>query len=89
MTIYELIQGFQEAAELHPDGEDAEVLIATQPNYPLQSHIAGVALYDLHEDDDKPDEPVAADAKVQVYIAEGAQVYDEPYAARAVWEAVL
>lgn len=51
--------------------DDAEVRLATQPSYPMQSHI----------DDD------VRIVKGIVYLRESSQVYDAPYAPGAVYGA--
>lgn len=74
---------------------DAEVRVATQPTYPLQSHLRGVAGSDdlsgetqcerhEHYNCDDPEcvgEPI-------VWLVEGSQHSDSPYAPRALWDVV-
>ena len=69
MTVNEMIERLQELA----DGGmgDSELRLATQPNWPLQSHVGGIAAQEPEEDDTEPG---------VVYICEGSQVYDTPYA---------
>ena len=62
---------------------DAEVLLAHQPGWPLQFHVAGVAEWDGTEGE--VDEPVAGDEPV-VYIAEGSHPDDSPYCSREIWD---
>ena len=86
MTVDELIERLEEIS----DGEglgDAEVLIAVQPTWPLQSTVRGVALStqlpgDTEDDveDDQDDEPAV------VWLVEGAQC-ERPYASGGVFEA--
>ena len=63
--------------------EDAEVRLATQPSYPLQAHIKGVADSTMLED---YDEEEGSDSLV-VWILEGSQPRDTPYASRELWDA--
>lgn len=67
MTVGELI-GLLEAQD-----EDAEVRVATQPHYPLESKCDGIT-------------PVEDDGKPVVYIVEGSQL---GYAPRSVWDEVI
>lgn len=98
MTVNELKE-LLEALEQEGLG-DAEVRVATQPNYPLQSHLSGVASSRMLDEyrkgetecdehgwyncdecfDAKPTEPM-------VWLCEGGQVYDDPYAPRDLWAA--
>jgi len=85
MTVDELIERLEEIS----DGEglgDAEVLIAVQPTWPLQSTVRGVAIStqlpgDADDDveDDQDDEPAV------VWLVEGAQC-EHPYAPGGVFE---
>jgi hypothetical protein len=86
MNVTELIERL---AELDPG---AEVMLATQPSWPLQSRLAGVASSaDLAMDlecaghgDYSCDECAGQDEPV-VYLVEG-DAADQPYAPRAAWE---
>ena len=70
-TVDRLIERLTEVSE---EGKgEWEVRIAMQPNYPLQSHLKGVA----HCEEELPD---------VVFLAESSQVYDTPYAPRWVWD---
>lgn len=53
MTIGELIERLTELAETY--GDDVEVRMATQPHYPLQSTIAGLAVEAALTDQDRED----------------------------------
>lgn len=73
--------------------EDAEVRLATQPSWPLQYQIAGVASLEEVVMGDQCDEhgnwhcdECAENAPAVVYIAEGNGFGDDPYASSAVWE---
>lgn len=72
MKLSELIADLQMIVE--SSDEDPEVLIAVQPNYPLQSHIMHVS------------ELEKIDGEHIVYIVESSQVRDAPYAPREVFE---
>ena len=74
MTVRELIETLEQY------NGDLEVRLATQPNYPLQSTICNVA--SLHEVQDYPEEDDFVDV---VYITEGGQCHDNPYAPRGLW----
>lgn len=98
MTLNELIHRLEIAAE--EVGGDAEVRLAYQPTWPLQSHVAGVAtsrdLFD-EQDDEWPEydpddldhglDPADDAGPVYVWIVDAGQVYDTPYAPRAVFDA--
>lgn len=73
MTVTEL----KELLEEYPD--ELEVRIALQPNYPLESNVAGVvALADLEDEDDEPVDP----DDDCLYILEGSQI---GYARSGLW----
>ena len=86
MTIAELIDLLNEYREEH--GDDAEVRLMTQQNYPFENRIAGVTSgremneaehEEPHEFMDNQD--VAEDATV--YIVEGGQIC---YGSKRAWE---
>lgn len=74
--------------------DDAEVRLATQPNWPLAFELRGVATGDsiagevdcrehgLFSCDDCADQSV-------VWLVEGNSVFDDPYAPRAAWAGVM
>ena len=88
MNVRDLIAALQDMPE------DAEVRLATQPNYPIAYTIAGVV----------PPEALAAEEECEahgrhfcdedecldpvVWITEGGQPVDSPYAPRSVFDAV-
>ncbi|QGJ94993.1 hypothetical protein SEA_REDWATTLEHOG_135 [Gordonia phage RedWattleHog] len=76
MTVGELIELLQQY------DEDATVRLATQPNYPLEYRLAGVAdagqVAEVQGDEPDDDTPNV------VYLAEGSQV---GYASKAIWDA--
>lgn len=90
MILSELIEQLQDIAEVTPD---AEVRLATQPGWPLAfevSHVTtklnilGNTKCEKHGHYDCDD--CHADVDEVVWIAEGDQCYDDPYAPSAVWE---
>lgn len=84
MNIRELIEQLEEAAQEH--GDDIEVRLAMQPNYPFEYSVGRLCVVDLHTKDGDPDgEPMdnecTAPALVHVYLAEGSQLGYLPGAA--------
>lgn len=68
MTINEMIETLKDLAEEF--GEDAEVRLAQQPNWPFEYSIGGIVGVDLSEDEEEED-----DQKEKiVYIGEGRQL---------------
>ena len=73
---------------------DDEILVATQPNYPITVELIGVT------DSRKLAESVNLDCRccppatggseksINVWLVTGSSPYDQPYAPRACWEAV-
>ena len=78
MKLVELIKELEEVMEV--TGEDAEVRIAYQRNYPLQGEISHVV------DSGSIEYERERNAGAIVWIAESSQVYSAPYAPRAIWE---
>jgi len=83
MTIRELIEALENAAEDCIDGKDAEVRLAFQPSWPLQYKIQdnGIVVVPGGEGDEEGDMDLPADV---VYIGEGGQLYNDPYLPGAV-----
>lgn len=80
MTINELIERLEEYRDLH--GEDCEVRLMTQQNWPFENTITGlVSGEEINDTDD--DDDVEADAVV--YIVEGQQL---GYGSKRAWEIV-
>ena len=79
MEICELIERLQEMQELY--GEEAQVFIATQPNYPLAFDISGVSDTEFQEDsdDEKIEEP-----RIYITTSSGSP-HKRPYAPRDAW----
>lgn len=89
MTINELIEQLEEAREMLPAGGEAEVMLASQPNYPLRNHLAGVAVInsDGYLEPDATEEEAFEDKDTSVcWLLEGSQHYESPYAPRSAWE---
>ena len=90
MDALTLIEDIAEAAGVNLDLDGAtrqelrrhEVLLATQPNYPLAHEIGGVAPNSEVENTDDGDSTFG---EKTIWIAEGSQHYDHPYAPRAVF----
>lgn len=86
MTLSDLIEQLQDLLEEFPALGDRDVMIATQPSYPLTAVIDCVSLVD--NDDDEGDED-AEDGLGVVWIATseiGSHSSVSPYAPRVAWE---
>jgi hypothetical protein len=87
LTIRELIEQLEEAAQEH--GDDIEVRLAQQPRWAFEYSIGGVAVADPEsdgddEEDEQPEDP-SEPAEVVCYIGEGSQIgYLSGCAARAL-----
>ena len=82
MTLGQLISLLEEYRDEH--GEDCEVRLMTQQNWPFENRIAGVtsgAEMNEGDDEDYDDQDVADDA--MVYIVEGGQIC---YGSKRAWE---
>lgn len=89
MKLRDLINQLEEMIE---DGVDeyAEVLIATQENYPLQFEVYGVANPANFEGDDPEEDADWAEAQQDepvVYICTGDHPSSSPYGPRQAWDA--
>ena len=81
MTLNDLIERLEEYRDQL--GEDAEVRLMTQQNWPFENTITGLASgAEINETDDDDDDDVEAD--VVVYIVEGQQL---GYGSKRAWEA--
>ena len=78
MKLRELIEELEKM--VHAAGDDAEVRIAYQRNYPLQGEISHVV------DSGWIEYEKERNAGAIVWIAESSQVYSAPYAPRTIWE---
>ena len=84
MTLGQLISLLEEYRDEH--GEDCEVRLMTQQNWPFENRIAGVTSgAEMNEGDDEDEDydeqDVADDA--MVYIVEGGQIC---YGSKRAWE---
>jgi hypothetical protein len=82
-TLRDLIDELEELAEEH--GDDVEVRMAQQPNWPFEYSVdAVVAVVNVDEDEEGEVEPKAGEPIV-VYLAEGRQLgYLSGFAVRAL-----
>jgi len=81
MNLNELIERLEEYRDLH--GEDCEVRLMTQQNWPFENAIIGlVSGAEINESDEDDDACVEDDAVV--YIVEGTQL---KYGSKRAWEA--
>jgi hypothetical protein len=86
MTLNDLIEQLQDLVDEFPALGDRDVMIATQPSYPLTAVIDCVSLVDSDDDEDDED---AEDGLGIVWIATseiGSHSSVSPYAPRAAWE---
>jgi hypothetical protein len=86
MTLSDLIEQLQDLLEEFPALGDRDVMIATQPSYPLTAVIDCVSLVDNDEEEDEED---VEDGLGTVWIATseiGSHSSVSPYAPRAAWE---
>ena len=86
MTLTDLIEQLQDLLEQYPALADRDVMIATQPSYPLTAVIDCVSLVDPEDDEDDEDDE---DNMGVVWIAtsEVASTFSiSGYAPRAAWE---
>ena len=80
MTLNDLIERLEEYRDQL--GEDAEVRLMTQQNWPFENTITGLASgAEINETDDDDDDDVETDAVV--YIVEGTQL---GYGSKRAWE---
>lgn len=82
MNISELIERLEEYRDQF--GEEAEVRLMTQQNWPFENAVEGVVSgLDLNDSEDEDDEDVSKDGVV--YIVEGRQL---GYGSKRAWELV-
>jgi hypothetical protein len=87
MTVNELIERLQECVDEDEANGEREVLLATQPSWPLQYHVRGACTSEEAHEYDEPDEDNVSGDPECVYIVEGGQHYDRPYAPRGAFDA--
>jgi hypothetical protein len=80
MNVNELLEALQDIVSEDESNGERQVLLATQPNYPLQSTVRGVCTSAEAHDGEDPDDCI--------YVVEGNQVYDRPYAPHGAFEVV-
>jgi hypothetical protein len=86
MTLSDLIEQLQDLVDEFPSLADRDVMIATQPSYPMAAFVDCVSLVDSDDDEDDED---AEDGLGTVWIATsevGSNSKVSPYAPRAAWE---
>jgi hypothetical protein len=86
MTLNDLIEQLQDLVDEFPALGDRDVMIATQPSYPLTAVIDCVSLVDSDDDEDDED---SEDGLGIVWIATseiGSHSSVSPYAPSAAWE---
>jgi hypothetical protein len=86
MTLNDLIEQLQDLLEEFPALGDRDVMVATQPSYPLTAVIDCVSLVDSDDDEDDED---SEDGLGIVWIATseiGSHSSVSPYAPSAAWE---
>jgi hypothetical protein len=72
MTLRQIIDHLSELAEDH--GDDTEVRLAQQPNWPFEYAVDEIVAVTNVDDDDDDDADTDAGAETVVYIGEGAQL---------------
>ena len=83
MTINRLIELLEEARELSPEGGSTKVRFMSQPEWPFEYSIRGVALKsECQEESDS----VPEDEEEIVYLVEGQQL---GYGNKAAWDCTL
>jgi hypothetical protein len=89
MTLTDLIEQLQDLLEDFPELAEADVMVATQPSYPLTAVIDCISLVDGDSDDEFLDEEGISGGLPTVWIATsevGASSSISPYAPRSAWE---
>lgn len=90
MKLTDLIEQLQDLLEDFPELAEADVMVATQPSYPISAVIDCVSLVDGDSDDDEfLDEEEISGGLPTVWIATsevGSSSSISPYAPRAAWE---
>lgn len=86
MTLNDLIEQLRNLVEEFPELAEADVMVATQPSYPLSAVIDCISLVDPEDEDE--DEDISGGLPT-VWIATsevGSSSSVSPYAPRAAWE---
>jgi len=88
MTLTDLIEQLQDLVEDFPELAEADVMVATQPSYPLSAVIDCISLVHSEDEDEDEDEDISGGLPV-VWIATSevsSSSSVSPYAPRAAWE---
>lgn len=73
MTIQDLISELQDMAEQY--GEETEVRLAQQPQWPFEYSISNIVAVNINEpDEDEEEAEYDDDTEMIVYISEGSQL---------------
>jgi hypothetical protein len=86
MTVNELIEALQDLIQEDEENGEREVLLAYQPSYPLQSTVRGVCTSEEAQEESERSDDWYGDPEC-VYIVEGSQHRERPYAPRGAFEA--
>jgi hypothetical protein len=87
MTLNDLIEQLQDLVEEFPELAEADVMVATQPSYPLSAVIDCISLVDSDSDEDDDDGISGGLPTVWIATSEvGSSSSVSPYAPRAAWE---
>jgi hypothetical protein len=87
MTLTDLIQQLQDLVEEFPELAEADVMVATQPSYPLSAVIDCISLVDSDSDEDEDDGISGGLPTVWIATSEvGSSSSVSPYAPSAAWE---
>ena len=87
MTLNDLIEQLQDLVEEFPELAEADVMVATQPSYPLTAVIDCISLVDSDSDEDEDDGISGGLPTVWIATSEvGSSSSVSPYAPRSAWE---
>ncbi len=87
MTLSDLIEQLQDLVEEFSELAEADVMVATQPSYPLSAVIDCISLVDSDSDEDDDDGISGGLPTVWIATSEvGSSSSVSPYAPRAAWE---
>jgi hypothetical protein len=87
MTLNDLIEQLQDLVEEFPELAEADVMVATQPSYPLSAVIDCISLVDSDSDEDEDDGISGGLPTVWIATSEvGSSSSVSPYAPSAAWE---
>jgi hypothetical protein len=87
MTLNDLIEQLQDLVEEFPELAEADVMVATQPSYPLSAVIDCISLVDSDSDEDDDEDISGGLPTVWIATSEvGSSSSVSPYAPRAAWE---